>query len=622
MAINLLHTGKSNLEVFSEVLLELAKNNREILAVTSDSRGSGKLISFAETLPEQIVEVGIAEQNLVGVSAGLASAGKKTFAVSPASFLTTRALEQIKNDVAYSNQPVILVGISAGVSYGALGSTHHSIHDIAVLRAIHNIRIIIPADNFETRQAVIALATSNTPVYLKLGKKVMPDLPRLKQRFQIGKASTIKEGNDLVFIACGETVTPACEAANLLEKNGISAKVISMHTIKPLDDSAILNAAQKCRAVITVEEHSVHGGLGEACASLLMRNNLQVPFEIIGFPDEETKVGSQAEIFSHYGISGEGLKKTALKLMKALCFFVLFTFLFGCTDKKSSDDSQKIAVVISTLNNPWFVVLGNSAAERAIELGYETHIFNSQNDPAKEAEHFDNIIAMGYDAILLNPTDADGSVLNVKRARQAGIPSFCMDREINSRDAATTQLLSDSFTGCVKLGEYFVRQLNKKGNYVEILGLSGDNNTWNRSRGFHSVVDEFPQIHMLAQQSADFDRNKAMDVMETIMQANPDIDAVFCGNDAMAMGAYQAILASGKTDEIKVFGFDGADDVIQGIVEGKITATVMQFPVEMSRISAELAHEYIMGNRNFTNKTPVEVILITAENASEYLWKK
>jgi len=278
-----------------------------------------------------------------------------------------------------------------------------------------------------------------------------------------------------------------------------------------------------------------------------------------------------------------------------------------------------MAVVISTLNNPWFVVLAESAAERARELGYEANIFDSQNNSAKEAEHFDNIIAMEYDAILFNPTDADGSVLNVKRAREAGIPTFCMDREINSRDAAVTQLLSDNFTGCVKLGQYFVRQMEQSGNYVEILGLVGDNNTWNRSNGFHSVVDEFPQLHMLAQQTADFDRNKAMDVMETVMQANPDIDAVFCGNDAMAMGAYQAIRAAGKASDIKVFGFDGAHDAVLGVAEGKLAATVMQFPVLMARTSADLADEYIRGKRDFSSKTPVEVILITPENVEQYL---
>ena len=304
---------------------------------------------------------------------------------------------------------------------------------------------------------------------------------------------------------------------------------------------------------------------------------------------------------------------------KSLLFIILVCgTAFSCTSQRK-DEQKKMAVVISTLNNPWFVVLAESAADRAKELGYDAVIFDSQNNPAKEAEHFDNIIAMGYDAILFNPTDADGSVLNVKRAKEAGIPTFCMDREINSRDAAVTQLLSDNFTGCVKLGQYFVRQLDRKGNYVEILGLVGDNNTWNRSNGFHSVVDEFPGLRMVAQQSADFDRNKAMDVMETIMQARPDIDAVFCGNDAMAMGVYQAVLAAGKANRIKVFGFDGADDAVRGVAEGKIAATVMQFPVLMSRTSADLADEYIKGMRDFDTKTPVEVVLITPENVSKYL---
>ena len=306
------------------------------------------------------------------------------------------------------------------------------------------------------------------------------------------------------------------------------------------------------------------------------------------------------------------------RFIKSMFFLILILGLTSCNQPSEKKHSNKIAVVISTLNNPWFVVLGESAAARARELGYDAQIFDSQNNSAKEAEHFDNIIAMGYDAILFNPTDADGSVLNVKRAKEAGIPTFCMDREINSRDVATTQLLSDSFTGCVKLGQYFVRQMAKKGNYVEILGLVGDNNTWNRSKGFHSVVDEFPELKMVAQQSADFDRNKAMDVMETTMQANPNIDAVFCGNDAMALGAYQAVLAAGKADKVKIFGFDGSDDAINGIAEGKIAATVMQFPVLMSRTSADLADQYIKGKRDFSTKTPVEVVLVTSENVSKY----
>jgi transketolase len=316
MTLQTLNIGKSNLEVFSATLIEIAGKDRNILVVTSDSRGSGKLIPFAEKLPDQIVEVGIAEQNLVGVAAGLASAGKTVFAVSPACFLTTRALEQIKNDVAYSDQPVKLIGISAGVSYGALGSTHHSIHDVAVLRAIHNIQIVVPADNFETRQAIQAAATSEKPIFLKFGKKAMLHLPRNEEKFEIGKASTICTGNDIAFIACGETVAPAYEAARLLKSRGVSAEVISMHTISPLDNDAILEVAKRCKAVITVEEHSVNGGLGEACASLLLQGRVFVPFKIVGFPNEEMVTGSQTEVFNYYGISGEGLMETALNLLE------------------------------------------------------------------------------------------------------------------------------------------------------------------------------------------------------------------------------------------------------------------------------------------------------------------
>lgn len=307
--------GKANLEIYCDTLMALAENDRDIMAATSDSRGSGKLMPFAEKYPEQIVEVGIAEQNLVGVSAGLASAGKKVFTTSPGCFLATRSLEQVKNDVAYSNYPVNLVGISSGVSYGALGSTHHSLHDVAVLRAINNITIVVPADNFETREAIKAAAASPNPFYLKFGKKNMPHLHADNEPFTIGKASTIVEGNDVAFIACGETVWPAFEAAQLLNKEGIKARVISMHTIKPLDTEAILKAAKECKAVITVEEHSINGGLGEACASIIMEAGVAVSFKRMGIPDEATVAGSQLEIFNHYGISASGLAATAKGLL-------------------------------------------------------------------------------------------------------------------------------------------------------------------------------------------------------------------------------------------------------------------------------------------------------------------
>jgi transketolase len=309
--------GQPNLDVFCATLLSLARGDRNVLAVTSDSRGSGKLAPFAAALPGQIVEVGIAEQNLVGVAAGLAAAGKNVFAVSPASFLTARALEQIKNDVCYSDRPVKLVGISAGVSYGALGSTHHATHDLAALRAIENITILVPADNFETAQAIRAAAALEHPVYLRFGKRALPHLHPPGTPFAVGKALTVREGTDVALIATGETVPSALMAARELETHGVSARVLSMHTVKPLDTDALIRAAKECRALITVEEHSVFGGLGEACAAVLMQAGIRVPFRIVGFPDEYLVTGSQVEIFAHYGISAQGLAQTARTLLNA-----------------------------------------------------------------------------------------------------------------------------------------------------------------------------------------------------------------------------------------------------------------------------------------------------------------
>lgn len=284
----------------------------------------------------------------------------------------------------------------------------------------------------------------------------------------------------------------------------------------------------------------------------------------------------------------------------------------------SGGGKPRIAVIISTLDNPWFVVLSQAAQQRAKELGYEATEFDSQNDTSKEAAHFENILASGYAAILFNPTDADSSVANVRKAKERGIPVFCIDREINATDAATSQILSDSFSGCVALGERFVEVIGEKGNYVQLLGIVGDNNTRIRSEGFHSVVDRFPDLKMVAQQSANCDRTKAMEVMESILQANNEIDAVFCGNDAMAMGAYKALEAAGKSDKVKVFGFDGADDVVSLIKEGKVEATGMQFPKTMAKQAAEFADEWIKGRRDFPQKIPVAVELVTRDNVDEF----
>jgi ribose transport system substrate-binding protein len=290
----------------------------------------------------------------------------------------------------------------------------------------------------------------------------------------------------------------------------------------------------------------------------------------------------------------------------------------GCGGEPEAPAGARIAVVISTLNNPWFVVLKDAAKARAEELGYEVDVFDSQNAPTIEAGHFDTIIDGHYAAILFNPTDAEGSIASVQRAKDAGIPTFCMDREISANDVAVSQILSDNFSGCVALGEYFVAKLGEEGTYVELLGLLGDNNTKNRSDGFHSVVDNYPGLKMVAQQTADFDRTKAMEVTESILQAHPDIDAVFCGNDAMAMGAYRALVTAGKDKDVMVFGFDGALDVIEEIRAGRIVATGMQFPKTMAKMAAESADQYLKGKRDFPQKVPVAVELVTQENIAKY----
>jgi ABC-type sugar transport system substrate-binding protein len=305
--------------------------------------------------------------------------------------------------------------------------------------------------------------------------------------------------------------------------------------------------------------------------------------------------------------------------MKKIQFFLyVILFLTACQTKSTDNKPKKMAIIISTLNNPWFVFLGESAAAKAKALGYEAKIFDSQNNTALESDHFDNALVSGFQAILFNPTDADGSVANVLKAKNVGVPVFCMDREINSPDAATSQILSDSYSGAVSVGKYFTQELNKNGNYVEILGLVGDNNTWARSKGFHSVVDNYPNLKMVAQQSADFDRNKALEVMESILQAHPNIDGIFCGNDAMAMGAYQALAGVGKANKVKVFGFDGADDVITAIQSGKVSATGMQFPKVMAEKAAVFADEYLKGKRDFALKIPVAVELVTKGNIEDY----
>jgi len=307
-----------NRQVICETLLEKAREDKDIVVLASDSRGSAAMAPFANELPEQFIEVGIAEQNIVGISSGLAHSGKKPFVTSPACFLSMRSIEQIKVDVAYSNTNVKLIGISGGVSYGALGMSHHSVQDIAVARAIPGLAVVLPADRHETKRMTEALVNYDGGVYVRIGRNPVEDSydENDGHEFIIGKAVTMREGKDMTIIATGETVRVALDTQATLEQLGVSCRVLNMHTIKPLDTEAILLAATETGAIITVEEHSIHGGLGAAVAEVVVQQS-PVPMRIIGIPDEPAIAGTTKEVFQHYGISRDHLTEVALELLKS-----------------------------------------------------------------------------------------------------------------------------------------------------------------------------------------------------------------------------------------------------------------------------------------------------------------
>jgi transketolase len=305
----------ANRQAISEVLLDLAKENKDILVLTSDSRGSASLVNFGKELPNQIVEVGIAEQNLVGIASGLAASGKKPFVASPACFLSMRSIEQIKVDVAYSNTNVKLIGISGGVSYGALGMSHHSLQDLAVTRAIPGLDVMMPADRHEAKKMIEALVEYDRPVYLRIGRNPVEDSYVSEDYdFQIGKAVTMKEGTDITIIATGETVRIALDSAEALQTVGVDCRVINMHTIKPLDKEAILKAAEETGRIITIEEHSIYGGLGSAVAEVVSQSH-PVLVKILGLPDEPAIAGKTAEVFEYYGLSVDNIKMVAMQMV-------------------------------------------------------------------------------------------------------------------------------------------------------------------------------------------------------------------------------------------------------------------------------------------------------------------
>ena len=300
-------------KAFTSTLLEMAKKDSSIWAIATDSRGSVTLSDFTKELPDQFVECGIAEQNAVGLAAGLSKTGKNVFVTGPACFLAARAYEQVKVDVGYNKTNVKIVGVSAGVSYGPLGCTHTTMHDYASMRALPGLTIAAPSDAVQTRWLTKLMAETPGPFYVRMGRGDVESVYDEGETFELGKAKTVCDGTDVTIIACGETVIHAKRAAELLSEQGVSARVLDMFTIKPLDAEAVKAACMETRGIVTVEEHSTLGGLGEAVAHVAAEL-ARVPVKMIGLP-EEVIIGKSSELFEYYGISADNIAATAKNLI-------------------------------------------------------------------------------------------------------------------------------------------------------------------------------------------------------------------------------------------------------------------------------------------------------------------
>lgn len=305
-----------NRQAICEVLMKRAETDKDIVVLCSDSRGSASMTPFANAYPEQFVEVGIAEQNLVSIAAGLARCGKKPFAASPACFLSTRSYEQAKVDCAYSDTNVTLVGISGGISYGSLGMSHHSAQDIAAMSAIPNMRVYLPSDRFQTAKLIEALLEDKKPAYIRVGRNPVEDIYREGDTpFEMNRATVLAEGKDVLLVACGEMVRPALDAVSLLREKGVGAGLLDMYCVKPLDREAVLEAARKVRLVVTAEEHSPFGGLGSMVSQLV---GSECPRRVVNLalPDAPVISGTSKEVFDYYGLNAEGIADCVMRSLE------------------------------------------------------------------------------------------------------------------------------------------------------------------------------------------------------------------------------------------------------------------------------------------------------------------
>ena len=300
---------------FGDGLLELAKTNENVVALCADLTGSLKMNGFEKAAPERFFQIGIAEANMIGMAAGMTVGGKIPYTGTFANFSTGRVYDQIRQSVAYSKKNVKICASHAGLTLGEDCATHQILEDVGMMKMLPNMTVIVPCDYNQTKQATIAIAEHDGPVYLRFGRPVMPIFVKEDAEFVIGKADTITEGTDVTIIACGHLVWKSIEAAKILEEKGVSVELINMHTIKPLDKNAILKSVAKTRCVVTAEEHMINGGLGDSVAQVLIQNDL-VPQEFVGVDDSFGESGNPMELLAKYNIDTPNIVEAALKVIE------------------------------------------------------------------------------------------------------------------------------------------------------------------------------------------------------------------------------------------------------------------------------------------------------------------
>jgi len=304
-------------EIYGRTLAELGKQNNKIVALTADLEKTTAIIHFSKEFPERFFNVGIAEQNMFGISAGLAKAGLIPFASSMCAFVAMRSCEQIRTDIAYQNLPVRIIATHSGISFGHAGTTHHCTEDFAIMRSMANMTVICPADGSETSKAIQACVDIPGPVYIRIGRGFEPPCYESDDyAYEVGKAITMREGTDLTIICCGIAVLQALNAAKTLnEQDGLSVRVVNMHTIKPIDREAIISAVEDTRRILTVEEHNIEGGLGDAVASVIAESGKGCVFKKHGMNDTYATIGYAEDLYSHYGLDANGITEKVREIM-------------------------------------------------------------------------------------------------------------------------------------------------------------------------------------------------------------------------------------------------------------------------------------------------------------------